>query len=56
MRDDLPRGVPRWRKHRSERNMAGMIAFIVGAAGPVLLIVVAIWVAINAVRYLIGIE
>ncbi|HJX19299.1 MAG TPA: hypothetical protein VJ437_14055 [Acidiferrobacterales bacterium] len=56
MRNDLPSGAIRGRWRRGSQNLAGKIAFIVGAAGPVLLIVAAIWVAINAVRYLIGIE
>ena len=56
MRNELPSGAPRGRWRRGAQNLAGKIAFIVGAAGPVLLIVVTIWVAINAVRYLIGME
>ena len=56
MRNELPSGTTRGRGRRGTQNLAGKIAFIVGAAGPVLLIVVAIWVAINAVRYLIRIE
>jgi hypothetical protein len=56
MRNDLPSGAIRGRWRRGTQNLAGKIAFIVGAAGPVLLIVAAVWVAINAVRYLVGIE
>ena len=57
MRNELPSGATRGRWRRGTQNLVGKIAFIiVGAAGPVLLIVAAIWVAINAVRYLIGIE
>jgi len=33
-----------------------MIAVFMGAAGPVLLIVVVLWAVINAVRYLIVME
>ena len=33
-----------------------MMAVFMGAAGPVLLIVVVVWAVINAVRYLIGME
>ena len=40
--------------HRSSQNLAGLIAFIVGAVGLVLLIVLAIWIAVGAVRF--GIE
>ena len=53
MRNDLPPGATRWRRRRSRRDRAGKIAFITGVAGPVLLIVAAIWAAVNAVRYVI---
>lgn len=56
MRNDLPPGAVRWRRHRSTRNLAGLIAFAVGVVGPVLLIVLAIWIAVTAVRYVIEIE
>ena len=56
MRNDLPSGATRGRWRRGTQNLAGKIAFIVGPAGPMLLIVVTIWVAINVVRYFIGTE
>jgi len=56
MRNDLPSGAIRGRWRRGSQNLAGKIAFVVGAAGPVLLIVAAIWLAINAVRYFLGTE
>ena len=56
MRNELPSGATRGRWRRGPQNLAGKIAFIVGAAGPVLLIVVMVWAVINAVRYLIGAE
>jgi len=56
MRNDLPPGATRGSWRRGPQNLAGKIAFIAGAAGPVLLVVVAIWAAINAVRYFLGTE
>lgn len=55
MRDDLSRAAPRWRKHRSERNLVGLMAAIF-ATGPVLLVVLAVWIVIAVVRFLIGTE
>lgn len=56
MRNESPSGATRARGHRGPQNLASKIAFITGAAVPVLLVVVAIWVGINVVRYIIGIE
>lgn len=55
MHDDFQRAAPRWRKHRSERNLVRLLAVVVGA-GPVLLVVLVIWIAIAVVRFVAGIE
>lgn len=56
MRNDLPPGAVRWRRHRSTRTLAGKLVVVASVIGPVLLIVLAIWIAVTAVRYVIGIE
>lgn len=56
MRNELPSGTTRRRRRRHSPSLVGMMAVFIGAAGPVLLVAVVAWAAINVVRYFIGAE
>lgn len=55
MRDDPSHRAVRWRQRRGERSLAGRMAVIAGVVGPMLLIILVVWIAFTAMRYLAGI-